>query len=242
MTSDGGVTITWLGHSATKIETPRGETILIDPWVRNNPATPDNQKNIETLDLMLITHGHFDHMGDAVEIARATKPDVIAIFEIAHYLESKGIEKTNGINKGGTVVWRSHHVSMVDAIHSSGIVEGESIVYGGTAAGYVIRFENDFTLYHAGDTDLFGDMELIRERYLPDVAMLPIGGHFTMDPTAAAKAVRMLNISTVIPIHYGTFPGLTGTPDQLRQATSDIPGLKIVALKPGESASQSDLV
>lgn len=241
MASDG-VTITWLGHAATIIETPDSQTILIDPWVQNNPATPANMKSITKLDLMLITHGHFDHMGDAVSIARATKPDVIAIVEIAHYLESKGIEKTNGINKGGTIVWRNHHITMVDAIHSSGITENDTILYGGTAAGYVIRFENDFTLYHAGDTDLFSDMDLIRERFHPDVAMLPIGGHFTMDPIAAATAVRMLGVSAVIPIHYGTFPVLTGTPQQLREAARDISGLQVVALKPGESISQRDLV
>lgn len=241
MASNRGVTIAWLGHSATKIQTGGGKTILIDPWLRSNPSTPDDQKQIDRLDLMLITHGHFDHMSDAVSIAEATEPDVITNFEIAHFLEKKGIKKTNGINKGGTVEWNGLSITMVNAIHSSGITDGENIVYGGEAAGFVIRFEDGFTLYHSGDTELFGDMKLIGERHHPDVAMLPIGGHFTMDPKAAADALRLLGVATVIPIHYGTFPLLKGTPEELRDAGRGIAGLRVVALKPGESVSQSDL-
>lgn len=242
MASTAGITITWLGHATTKIETPSGQIILIDPWVQQNPSAPENQKGIDSLDLMLITHGHFDHMGDAVQIAKATSPDVVAIFEIAQYLQTQGIEKTIGINHGGTVDWNNHHITMVEAIHSSGITHGDNILYGGTASGYIIKFENDFTLYHAGDTDVFGDMALIRDRYHPDVALLPIGGHFTMGPDGAARALRLLSVAAVIPIHYGTFPVLTGTPEQLKEAATDISGLKIVALKPGESVSQGELV
>lgn len=234
------VTITWLGHAATKIETPGGKTILIDPWLKGNPATPDQHKSIQQLDLMLITHGHFDHLGDAVEVAQQTTPDVIAIFEICHYLESKGVQKCNGMNHGGTVHWNGTAITMTQAIHSSGITEGNQILYGGTAAGFVLRFENGFTLYHAGDTAWFESMRLIG-RFNPDVALLPIGGHFTMGPTEAAEAIRLLGVKRVIPIHYGTFPVLTGTPDQLKEAASDISGLKVIPLKPGESVSQSQL-
>src|SRR5579872_5205634 len=150
--ADEGVTLTWLGHAATLIATPSGKKILIDPWVQGNPACPDDQKNIENLDLMLITHGHFDHMGDAVSIAQQTGCDVICIFEIADYLGKQGVENVTGINIGGTVVWsESIAITMTEAVHSSGITgEDGGIIYGGSAAGFVIRFENHFTLYHAG--------------------------------------------------------------------------------------------
>lgn len=239
--SDSGVKITWLGHAATTIETPGGKTILIDPWLQENPAVPEDHKRIDKVDLMLITHGHFDHLGDAVEVAKETNPDVIAIFEIAHFLESQGVQNCHGINKGGTLHWNEVDVTMVDAIHSSGITVGNQIIYGGTPAGFVLRFDNGFTLYHAGDTEVFESMKLIGS-YKPDVAMLPIGGHYTMGPEAAAQAIRLLGVSNVIPIHYGTFPALSGTPEQLREQASDIANLNIIALKPGESIDQSQLV
>jgi L-ascorbate metabolism protein UlaG (beta-lactamase superfamily) len=242
VTANSGVTITWLGHATTLIDTPDGKRILIDPWLSQNPATPDDRKQLDRLDLMLITHGHFDHMGDAVSVATATEPDVIANFEIAAWLQGKGVGKTNGMAHGGTVTWNGIAITLVEAVHGSGISDGGSIVYGGTAGGFVIRFANDFTLYHAGDTDVFASMKLIRELHHPNVAMLPIGGHFTMDPVRAAAALRMLEVSAVIPIHHGTFPLLTGTPAQLEEATRDISGLKVVGLKPGQSLNQSDLV
>ncbi len=241
MDSNRGVTVTWLGQASTIIETADGKTILIDPWLQTNPSTPDGQKKIEKLDLMLITHGHFDHIADAVPIAEATESEVVTNNEIAHFLGTKGVKKATGMNKGGTVDWNGIAITLVHAVHSSGISDGDTMVYGGEAGGFVIRFADGFTLYHAGDTDLFGDMKLIGERYHPDVAMLPIGGHFTMDPSAAADALRLLGVTTVIPIHYATFPVLKGTPEELREAASDIAGLRIVALKPGESISQSEL-
>lgn len=235
------VIITWLGHATTKIETPSGKTVLIDPWLEANPSVPDNQKRIEKLDLMLITHGHFDHMGDAVTVARQTNPDVIANFEVCHYLTSQGVQKCNGMNTGGTVHWDGINITMVEAIHSSGITVGDEIRYGGTAAGYVLRFDNGFTVYHAGDTDVFESMKLIGN-HKPDVAMLPIGGHFTMGPRGAAEAIRLLGVKRVIPIHYATFPALTGTPEQLKKEASDIADLQVIALKPGESVSQQRLI
>ncbi|MGH2411218.1 MAG: metal-dependent hydrolase, partial [Chloroflexota bacterium] len=212
-----GATITWLGHAATKIDTPGGKSILIDPWLEHNPATPSNRQTLDSLDLMLITHGHADHMGDAVQIANATKPDVICMVEIAGYMASHGVQKTNGINLGGTVAWNEITITMVNALHSSGMSDGDQTVYGGVAAGYVIRLENGLTIYHAGDTDVFSDMRLIGEMHSPDVALLPIGGHYTMGPKGAAVAARMLGAGVVIPIHFGTFPALTGTPDQLKK-------------------------
>lgn len=242
MTSDHGITITWLGHATVKIETPDGKTILIDPWVSNNPKTPEDKKDVGHVDLMLITHAHFDHTADAVTIGQEQQPDVIAIFEYAEYLKSKGIKNANGVNKGGTVHWNGVDITMVDAVHSAGFEEDGTIMYGGTAAGYVLRFQNGLTVYDSGDTDVFESMRLIRRLYEPDVAILPIGGHFTMDPRLAAEAIRLLGIKTVIPVHYGTFPLLTGTPDQLEQEAKDVANLRVIALEPGESVQQSDLV
>jgi L-ascorbate metabolism protein UlaG (beta-lactamase superfamily) len=239
--TDAQATITWLGHAATKIEYD-GFVILIDPFLTNNPATPDNLKHPDRCDLMLITHAHADHFADAIPIAQRTGCHVICIVELAAYMQAKGVEDVEGMNKGGTVLWNRIEVSMVDAIHSSGISDGDQILYGGTAAGFVIRFPDLFTLYHSGDSDLFEGFRIIGSRYHPDVAMLPIGGHFTMDPPAAAEALRMLGVKTVIPIHYGTFPILTGTPDELMDAASDIQGLDVVALKPGESVTDADLL
>jgi L-ascorbate metabolism protein UlaG (beta-lactamase superfamily) len=242
MATEQGLRITWLGHATTKLETRDGKYILIDPWVQGNPAVPENQKQIDRLDLMLITHGHFDHMGDAVAIAQQTTPDVIANFEICQYLTSKGVKNCSGMNTGGTVQWDGLQITLVEAVHSSGITDGDTIVNGGTAGGFVIRFQDGFTLYHAGDTDVFESMRIIGHRFNPDVAMLPIGGHFTMDPTGAAEAIRLLGVTRVIPIHYATFPLLKGTPDQLKQAASDVSGLEVIVLNPGQTVTQSDIV
>jgi L-ascorbate metabolism protein UlaG (beta-lactamase superfamily) len=241
MTNDAQVTITWLGHAATQIEFD-GYTVLIDPFLEHNPATPDELKHPEKCDLMLITHAHADHFADAIPIAQRTGCHVICIVELAAYMQSKGIEDIEGMNKGGTITWNGLDITMVDAVHSSGITDGDQVLYGGTAAGFVLRFPGEFTLYHAGDTDLFEGFRLIGSRYQPDVAMLPIGGYFTMDPSAAAEALRLMNVTTVIPIHYGTFPLLVGTPDDLIDSASDIEGLDVVAIKPGESVTSADLI
>lgn len=241
MAADHEVKITWLGHATTRLDYD-GKVIMVDPFLEQNPATPDEQKQVDRLDLMLITHGHFDHFADAVTIAKQTNADVICIFEIAQYLQSKGAQNVTDMNKGGTVEWNGYQVTMTNAIHSSDIKDGDTMIPGGTAAGFVIRFPNGFTVYHAGDTDLFEGFRVIGRMYKPDVALLPIGGHYVMDPRLAAEAIRMLGVTAVIPIHYGTWPVLKGTPEELKREASDIAGLKIVALKPGESVSQTELV
>jgi L-ascorbate metabolism protein UlaG (beta-lactamase superfamily) len=230
-----GNQLTWLGHSAFRITTPSGNVILVDPWVQSNPACPEALKKFDRLDTMLITHGHFDHIADAVALAKEFQPQVAGIYETCAWLESKGVARTSPMNKGGTQTLGEIEITMVHALHSCGIQDGDKIIYGGEACGYIIRLPGRLTVYHSGDTAVFGDMKLISELYAPDVALLPIGDHFTMGPREAAFAIRLLGVRHVIPIHHGTFPILTGTPDALRRLTQDIAGLEIHALKPGES-------
>ena len=230
-----GVKLTWLGHATFKVETPGGQTLLIDPWVMGNPACPDNLKSFEKIDTMLITHGHFDHIGDAVELAKQHKPKVVCIPETANWLGSKGVENLAEMNKGGTQKVNDIEVTMVTTDHSCGILDDGKIIYGGEACGYVITFEGGFKLYHAGDTNVFGDMKIIGELYQPGLACLPIGDHYTMSPREAAYAIRLLGVKAVIPMHFGTFPVLSGTPDQLGELTQDIAGLEILDLKPGDT-------
>ncbi len=229
-----GVQITWLGHATFKITTPQGKVILIDPWTQGNPACPDEYKHIDDVDLMLISHGHSDHAGDAVSIATATGSTCVAIVELATWLASKGVKNTVGMNKGGTVEVQGVKITMTHAIHSSSV---DDSVYVGEPCGFVIKFENGRKLYHAGDTCAFSDMQLIGELYKPDVALLPIGDYYTMDPKAAAVAVRMLGVNHVIPMHYGTFPILTGTPAALREAlqTLGLSEVEMIEMKPGQT-------
>ena len=229
-----GIEITWLGHSTFRISTPSGKKLLVDPWVMGNPACPDELKDPGPLDAILITHGHFDHIEDAVELGRSTGATLVSIVETSTWLGSKGLENLVGFNKGGTVEAAGCKIHMTHAVHSCGITDGDQVIYGGEAAGYVIEFENGFKLYHSGDTAVFSDMALIGKLLEPDWAMLPIGDHFTMGPRSAAEAIRMLKVKTVVPMHFGTFPLLTGTPAQLWDAASDIEGLEIVELKPGD--------
>ncbi len=230
-----GNKITWLGHSTFKIITPSGKVVLVDPWVMGNPACPEPLKKIEKLDVMLISHGHGDHLGDALALARAHKPQIVVIYEIALWLASKGIANTLPMNKGGTQKVGEVEVTMVHAFHSSGIEDDGKLVYGGEACGYVICLPGGLTIYHAGDTAVFGDMKLIGELYAPEVACLPIGDLYTMGPREAALAIRLLGVRQVVPMHYGTFPALTGTPAALRELTQDIADLEIHALKPGDT-------
>jgi L-ascorbate metabolism protein UlaG (beta-lactamase superfamily) len=229
-----GIKLTWLGHATFRIETPGGKTVIIDPWIMGNPACPVAEKNVKKVDVMLCTHGHGDHIGDAVEIAKKHAPKVVGIPELVGWLEKKGVKQTAMMNKGGTQTVGDIKVTMVHADHSCGIQDGDELVYGGEACGYVVEFSNGLKIYHAGDTNVFGDMAIIRELYAPDVAMLPIGDHFTMGPREAAYACNLLKAKTVIPMHFATFPVLTGTPSALQKL---VPGVEVVEMKPGVTVS-----
>jgi L-ascorbate metabolism protein UlaG (beta-lactamase superfamily) len=230
-----GNKLTWLGHATFKITTPSGKVILVDPWVDGNPVCPKAAKKLTRVDTVLITHGHGDHIGDAVKIAKKFKPQMISIYETSLWLASKGVKNTTGMGKGGTIKAGEIEVTMVNALHSNGIEDGKKMIYGGEPCGYIVRLPGGLRIYHAGDTAIFGDMKLIAELYEPEVAMLPIGDYYTMGPREAAMAIRLLNVKHVVPMHYGTFPVLTGTPAELKKLTQDISGLEIHALKPGES-------
>jgi L-ascorbate metabolism protein UlaG (beta-lactamase superfamily) len=227
-----GIKLTWLGHATFRVVTPQGRTLLIDPWVMGNPMCPESEKKVRKVDVMLCTHGHFDHIGDAVEIARQHNPLVVGIFELCTWLQKKGAQQISPMNKGGTQAVSDVRVTMVHADHSCGILDGEQIIYGGEPCGYIIEFDNGLKIYHAGDTAVFGDMALIRELYAPDIAMLPIGDLFTMSPREAAYAIRLLQPKAVIPMHFGTFPALTGTPAELKKLAA---GVEIVEMKPGQT-------
>jgi L-ascorbate metabolism protein UlaG (beta-lactamase superfamily) len=225
-----GIKLTWLGHSTFRIETPGGKTLIIDPWVQGNPKCPESEKKVKKVDVLLCTHGHGDHIGDAVEIAKLHEPVVVGIPELCGWLGKKGVTKLSEMNKGGTQTVGDIKVTMVHADHSCGITDGDEIVYGGEACGYVVEFSNGVKIYHAGDTNVFGDMQIIRDLYAPEIAMLPIGDHYTMSPREAAYACNLLKPKTVIPMHFGTFPVLTGRPDALQKL---VPGLEIVEMKTG---------
>ncbi len=224
---------TWLGHAAWKFTTPGGKTVVIDPWVQGNPACPEKLKKFDQLDTMLITHGHFDHIGDAVELGKKHKPQAVGIFELCHYLESKGVPNTMAMNKGGSQQVGELRVTMVHAVHSCGILDDGKIVYGGEACGYVVEIEGR-RFYHAGDTNVFGDMQIIQELYEPELCFLPIGDLFTMSPREAAYACRLLRPKQVVGMHYGTFPPLTGRPSQLRDLIKDS-GIQVIELNPGDT-------
>lgn len=231
-----GLEITYLGHSAFKIKSTQGKIILIDPWIEGNPAYPEDQKEFDRVDILVVTHMHFDHLGQSVEIARQHQPKVVAIAELCKWIAAKGAENTAPMNKGGTRDMDGIEFTMVNAFHSSTFTEDDgSVVNGGEAAGFIIRFENGFSLYHAGDTCLFGDMKLIGEIYKPELVMLPIGDVFTMSPRDSAYACRLLKPKYAVPMHYGTFPVLTGTPSEFREQTEDIEGMEVLELKPGET-------
>lgn len=229
-----GTTITWLGHATVQVQTAKGTTVLIDPFIKDNPKYPKQHTLPEKLDLMLITHGHGDHMADAVDLAKKYKPAVISMVELGSFLGSKGVEKITGMNLGGSYRFEDLVISMVEAKHSSGIDDGGKVVYGGVAVGYVLAIDNGPVLYHAGDTSVFGDMRLIGELYGPELAMLPIGDHYTMGPKAGALAAKYLGVKKVLPIHYGTFPALTGTPEKLAEYLKGS-GIEVLKVEPGQT-------
>ncbi|HYM84646.1 MAG TPA: metal-dependent hydrolase, partial [Candidatus Dormibacteraeota bacterium] len=231
-------TFTWYGHACVEVRTPGGKTVLIDPWF-GNPRSPKRADQVDRCDVMLVTHGHGDHFGDALPIASRTRPDWPTIHEMSLWLQHNFAHKDKvvGMNKGGTVSVSGLKVTMTAADHSAGDWDdrNETTKYLGEPVGFIVEVENGFRFYHAGDTEVFGDMRLIGELWRPELAILPIGGHFTMDPRAAALAVEMLGVKHVIPIHYGTFPLLAGTPDQLRDelSTRGLGDVEVHAPEPG---------
>jgi L-ascorbate metabolism protein UlaG (beta-lactamase superfamily) len=236
-TIDRGVSVTFLGHACFKVVDPKGVSILIDPWIQGNPQSPSAARDLGKIDIILVTHAHADHLGDTVSLATSTQATVISMPEVSQYLIKKGVhpDKALGMNKGGTLRIGELAITMVHAIHSSSIAEGDDLLYGGEAAGFVVRLSNGFSFYHAGDTGLFGDMKIIGELYNPELVMLPIGSHYVMGPEEAAYACRLLKPSYVIPMHFGTFPALTGTPERFVALMKDAPGVAVVVMQPGET-------
>jgi L-ascorbate metabolism protein UlaG (beta-lactamase superfamily) len=234
-------TITWYGHSCFEIRTPGGRTVLLDPWFAN-PSSPKAASEVARCDLLLVTHGHFDHLGDAVALASRLRPAWPCIHELSLWLARNlpgGADQVIGMNKGGSVEAAGLRVTMTTADHSAGDwnAAAETTLYLGDPVGFVLRLETGYRIYFAGDTRAFSDMTLIRDLYRPDLAMLPIGDHFTMGPEEAALAVSFLGVKDVIPMHYGTFPILTGTPDQLRTALASrgLGDVTVYAPDPGGS-------
>lgn len=230
-----GIEITYYGHATFSIKSLNGKIILIDPWIQGNPSCPEELQRIDNVDIIAITHGHFDHISDVIPIAKEHKPTVVANWEICDWLGTKEIENCSPMNKGGSQTVEEIKFVMTHAQHSSGIKDEDgSMIYGGEPGGYVIEFENGYKIYHAGDTNIFSDMKLITDIYNPELVMLPIGDLFTMSPLEASYACKFLNPKYVIPMHYGTFPVLTGTPEELKKLTKDIVDLEVISLKPGD--------
>src|ERR1700722_4417350 len=223
--------ITWLGHGTFHFRLSSGLVFLMDPWTEN-PKFPAGFE-IDRVDAICVSHGHFDHIHDAVPLAKKFAPEVVAIFECCNWLESKGVQNTRPMNKGGSQQVAGVTVTMTHAVHSCGILDEGKIIYGGEAAGYVVRLPDRRAIYCAGDTNVFTDMQLIERLYHPELAFLPIGDFYTMGPREAALACRMLNVKRVIPLHFGTFPALTGRPYQLAQLIKDLPDTEVWELEPG---------
>src|SRR5213082_3438615 len=225
--------LTWLGHASFRFDSPGGKRVYVDPFLAN-PKCPESEKEPERIDVIAITHGHSDHVGATVELTKKFGPlPVVALVELKGWLDGKGakMDELPGPNKGGMVEHDGVKFTVTNAFHSSSSDDGD---YLGEACGIVVEAENGTKLYFAGDTCVFGDMQLIGRIYEPNVAILPIGGHFTMDPREAAVACELLGTNRVVPCHYGTFPLLAGTPDELREQA---PGVEVIELEPGETTT-----
>jgi L-ascorbate metabolism protein UlaG (beta-lactamase superfamily) len=221
--------LTWLGHAAFRIDSPGGKRIYVDPFLTGNPKTPASERIPERVDVIGVTHGHGDHVGDTVELAQKHSCPVVGQVELVGWLSSQGVADARDPNKGGTVDVDGITFTLTNAFHSSSTNDGS---YAGEACGIVVGLEDGTAVYFAGDTCVFGDMQLIGRIYKPHVAVLPIGGHYTMDPKEAAVALELLGTKRCVPCHYGTFPALTGTPQQLKQLA---PGVDVAEIEPGDS-------
>lgn len=224
------VPLTWLGHASFRLDSPGGKRIYVDPWL-SGPTCPESEKEPERIDLIVVTHGHGDHVGDTVDLWKKFVPPVVALVELREWLAGQGLpdNTAHSPNKGGTVDVDGVKITLTDANHSSSTNDGS---YAGEPAGIVLELEDGFSIYFAGDTNVFGDMALIRRIYEPDVAVLPIGGHFTMAPREAAVALELLGVKRCVPCHYGTFPILAGTPEELRAL---VPDVEVIAMEPGDT-------
>jgi L-ascorbate metabolism protein UlaG (beta-lactamase superfamily) len=232
MTTSKETRITWLGHATVLIQTPKGTNVLIDPFIAQNPKYPKGFELPSKIHYILLTHGHGDHIADAAPVAKKHGSHIVAVYELAAYIAGQNGAEYTGMNLGGTVQLDDVAVTMVDAKHSAGAQDDKGVHYVGVATGFVLEVAGGPVLYHAGDTCVFGDMKLIHDLYKPEVAMLPIGGHYTMGPKEAALACRLLAPKTVLPIHWGTFPPLKGTPEDLAALVE--PGVKVERWKPGD--------
>jgi L-ascorbate metabolism protein UlaG (beta-lactamase superfamily) len=228
-----GTRVTWLGHATVLVTTAKGTNFLIDPFITHNPKFPTDFQLPSKIHYVLLTHGHGDHISDAVPVAKKHGSTVAAIYELADYVQKQGAPDVMGFNLGGTIQLDDVAVSMVEAKHSAGASDDKGTHYVGVATGFVLTIQHGPVLYHAGDTSPFGDMKLIADLYHPDVAMLPIGGHYTMGPREAALAVKLLSPKMVLPIHFGTFPPLTGTPAELASYVE--PEVKVARIEPGQT-------
>ena len=236
-------TISWLGHGTFHIVTPGGKRLLLDAWVDTNPACPESWKQRvkdEGVDAIFVTHGHGDHLADLLSLATLTDAKIVCMYDLVDWLTGKGVgaERLIGFNKGGTVDVAGVRATMTKAEHSSSYNDGGTLVGFGEAVGYVLRMENGFTIYHTGDTAVTYDMLIVGDLYQPELTILPIGDHFTMDPRQAAYALKLIRSKYAIPGHFGTFPILKGTPDQLREHAQEFNvAVQVIDLKPGESVS-----
>jgi len=227
--------LTWLGHSTFRLDSPSGKRIYVDPFLNGNPRCPESELEPERCDLIVLTHGHDDHLGDTVAIAQKFDCPVIAQVELRGWLSLNGLsmDPSQAINKGGTIEVAGVRLTLTHANHSSSVFADGQFQYTGESCGYVVELEDGFKIYFSGDTNVFGDMSLIGRIYAPDIAVIPIGDHYTMGPREAAVAIELLGVVRCVPCHYGTFPLLTGTPDELRKLVSQ--GIEILSPEPGET-------